>query len=274
MKLSPEECKLFFELMYSLHRYANQKLKTIPEIKDVKSYEDASVEQKIQIRDALFQNAHPVIDSFVDDNPDDFSSFELDLVKKWKYFQQETFYLERHLKKYSIFISNDDQVYGVCGLSDDLEDMIPKPHLPFMLRTVLLPFEGKIVYDGLVTSYRLFFGSGVKNRLKESYLAAKQNNRIIETLGPASPIEAPKTPQSPSKSWKKEVDALAKKAQTLKGGGGQPPLHTPTFSLVKATLQFAQAVVSNPDDIDQQYEAFKKVNTALKKTHTVLMRQD
>ena len=44
------------------------------------------------------------------------------------------------------------------------------------------PFKGQIIYDGLLSTYKIFFGTGVKSSLREEYRVAKQNGRIIESL--------------------------------------------------------------------------------------------
>ncbi len=97
--------------------------------------------------------------------------------------------------------------------------------------TVLLSFKEKIVYDGLLQARNIYFGGEVKSNLQESYMQAKQNNRIIVSLESDSEITRKKKPAAPSKNWKLELDELAD------GGAGQAPLHSPAFSLVKASVE-------------------------------------
>jgi Domain of unknown function (DUF6398) len=77
--------------------------------------------------------------------------------------------------------------------------------LPVLIEAVLLPFKGKIVYDGLMTGYRISFGSGIRRLLNESFKAAKARHGIVTAL-PISeqllPVKAPKprpVPKPPSK---------------------------------------------------------------------------
>src|SRR5271166_1976170 len=51
-----------------------------------------------------------------------------------------------------------------------------------MVKTTLLPFQGRIVYDGLVTGYNMTFGSGVRRRLNDSYKEAKERFGIVTSL--------------------------------------------------------------------------------------------
>ena len=61
-----------------------------------------------------------------------------------------------------VFLSSTEPVvaYGVVALFDPFEAVIG-PYLPRMIKTTLLPFKGRIVYDGLVTGYNVTFGGGI-----------------------------------------------------------------------------------------------------------------
>ena len=61
--------------------------------------------------------------------------------------------------------------------------MFPRSYLPVYIKTVLLPFKDKIIYDGLMQTYNIHFGGGIKRSLKETYMKAKQNGKIITSLG-------------------------------------------------------------------------------------------
>lgn len=89
----------------------------------------------------------------------------------------------RQLSKYMVFLSSNEPVvaYGVLALFDPFEVVIG-PYLPRMVKTILLPFRGRIVYDGLITSYNLVLGVGIKRRLNESYKEAKERSAIVTSL--------------------------------------------------------------------------------------------
>ena len=84
------------------------------------------------------------------------------------------------------------------GLYDSIEEIFEGASLPVRVQTVLLPFKGQIVYDGLMSIYRIYFGSGIKASLRESYMAAKQNGRIITNLAAKAVFKPPKLP---TKAW-------------------------------------------------------------------------
>lgn len=272
MKLSEQEAKLFFKLMWALQHFVNQRLKILPNIKNVDEYAKCTTKEKFQVRKALYENAK-LIDLFVQENPQNCSEEELSIISKWKNYIEGDFHIERFLKKYTVFIQGGE-VYGVMGLYQGFDELIHRSHLPLCVKTVLLPFKGKIVYDGLFQPYNIYFGGGIKRDLKESYMVAKQNNRIIETLESTQKRNQKKKTIKPLKNWKPELSKLANIAKNLRGSSESPTIYSPAFGLVKASIEFAQLAESDPEDLDKLYKSLKKVERALKKSYTVLDRQE
>lgn len=272
MKLSEQDAKLFFDLMWALQYFVNQKLGIHSNIKSLEEYVECSTEEKLEVRKALYSDVK-LIDSFIQENPPNFSKENLSIVGRWKNFVEGDFHIERFLKKYAVFIQGSE-VYGVLGFYQGFDELIHRSHLPLYIKTVLLPFKGNVVYDGLFQSYSIYFGGGIKRSLKEAYMKAKQNNRIIESFDSA-PKETQKKKQiTASKNWKPELDELSAKAKKLRGSSDSPAIYSPAFSLVKASIEFAQKAVSGKDDIDAFYKSLKKVERALKKSGTVLDREE
>ncbi|MDM8538637.1 hypothetical protein QUF70_17925, partial [Desulfobacterales bacterium HSG17] len=274
MKLSDLDADLFWELMWGLQFFVNRKLKIVKNVPGIADYiSDVSQEDKMKVRESLFKDSK-LIKQYVKRNPDRLSEDKLEILSKWEKPFIGDFFIERFLKKHAIFISDPD-VYAVVGIKDGLDEMFHKSQLPHYTKAVLLPFKGKITYDGLLFGSRMFFGSGIKRRLKEVYMAAKQNDRIIETLELEAKPKPEKTKKiQASKQWKPEIEKLAAKAKKLKGGKDQPAINTPAFSLVKASLELARAAVSDPDDVDTLYDCLNKVDRAGRKVGTILSRTD
>lgn len=272
MKLSEQEANLFFQLMSSLQYFVNCKLKIHPKIKNVDDYADCDSEKKVEVRKALYENIE-IIDSFIQVNPQGFSDESLSIVSSWKNYTDGSFHIERFLKKYTVFIQ-EDKVYGVLGLKQGFEELIHRSRLPLYVNTILLPFKGKIIYDGLFGAHNIYFGGGIKHDLKETYMRAKQNNRIIDSLEMQSKEDQKEIAAKPLKNWKPELDKLAGQAKKLRGSVGHPAIYSPAFSLVKASIEFAQLAVSDSGDLENLYKAFKKVNRALNKSNTVLNREE
>ena len=173
MKLSPDEVALFYRLMRPLQFYVNQKLDIIPEVDSVETYaNDYDMEEKLPVRNAVYEHTD-LIDAFVAENPANLSDVELEIVSSWKGFVAGDFYIERFLKKGAIFVNSKEtpQVYLVLGLTESLEEMFEYYYRPpILVKTVLLPFKSRIIYDGLFQTYSIYFGGGVKGNLREIYM--------------------------------------------------------------------------------------------------------
>jgi len=196
MNLTPDEGKLFYELYAALLSFVNRKLNVVTEqFSDSREYTATPPKARAAIRDALYDHRE-LIDQFVTDNPAQLSADELGIVGSWKHALVGKFYVLRYLSKYTVFFSSKgapNKAYGVLGLADPLEEVIG-PYLPRLITAVLLPFKGRIIYDGLVSGYNITFGGGIKRSLNEEYKEAKEAFGIITSLSgqPAAPSEKPK----------------------------------------------------------------------------------
>ena len=274
MKVSDKDAKLFFDLMWGLQYFVNQKNEIHPNIKSLEEYIECSTEAKMEVRSALYSNI-AIIDSYVAQNPQKLSADKLEIISEWKNFVQGDFYIERYLKRCAMFIENDT-VYGVLGLHQSFDEIIPRYRLPMYVRAVLLPFKGKIIYDGLFEMRNIFFGGGIKTELKESYMKAKQNNRIIESFdtAPKNSFKKEGNKKNASKDWRPELNELAKASKKLRGKATDPAIFSPAFSLLRASIEFVQIAVSDVDDQEGLYKALNKVRRAYNKSNTVISRQE
>ncbi len=269
MKLSSQQADLFFELMWALQFFVNQKLGILPSVNTLKEYISCSMEEKLKVREALYKN-NQLIDLFVKENPGKFSEDRLFIVNNWKHYVKGNFYIERLLKKHAIFISKENLVYGVCALHQRFDEMIHPSRLPLFVEAVLLTFSGKIVYDGLFQTYNIHCGTGIRGHLKEIYMIAKQNNRIIERFELQPVLGQPEV--QVLKDWESEIRVLCDKVKGLKAGSKDPHIYGAAFDLVKASLEFAQIVVSHSGDSTTLYKSLKKVQRQLSKAYTVIRR--
>jgi Domain of unknown function (DUF6398) len=191
MLLPQHELELFFKLHRALMFFVNQRLKVIPDkIATSEEFAALSPEVRLKVRDALNANLD-LIESFTAENPAHLSDDELDIVCSWRHLVTGKFYVFRELKKYTVFLSTTSPAiaYGVLALSQPFEDLIG-PYLPVLTQTVLIPFKGVIVYDGLMTSYNISFGPGIRRNLNEDFKEAKTRHGIVTSL-PMSNVSLP-----------------------------------------------------------------------------------
>lgn len=215
MLLPPHELDLFFKLHRALMFFVNQRLQVVPiEVATPNEFAALSPEVRLKVRDALNDNLD-LIESIIDENPVRLSEDELDIVRSWRHLVAGKFYVFRELKKYTVFLTTTDPAiaYGVLALSQPFEDLIG-PYLPVLTQTVLLPFKGVIVYDGLMSSYNSSFGPGIRRGLNESFKEAKAQHGIVTSLPmsnkslPAKPPKPKPVPKLPTKEGKDESLAV------------------------------------------------------------------
>ena len=80
-------------------------------------------------------------------------------------------------------------------MTDEIADILP-PTLPLLIKAVLLPWKGQIIWDGLFTIYNISFGSGIRGSIRESYRQAKAAG-IITSLDPHWKPEKPTPAKKP-----------------------------------------------------------------------------
>lgn len=270
MQISPEDASLFFKLMPALQTFANQKLRVIKNLNDIKQYQKISNEQRVSLRNAFYKKPE-IIDEFVPENPYGFSPDELEIVSSWKNFVAGDFFIQSVTRKYAIFIGNN-KVYGVLALVEPFQAVLGGMPFPAYVKSVILPFKGKIIYDGLIEGYNIFIGPGMSASFRNTYRAARQQGKIIESLDPNWKPPEPKF--RVQKNWKPILDELIEKASKLRAGGNDAAVVSPAFSLVRASLEFARTAVEKPDDLDALDRPLKKVERAVDKAQENMFYSD
>ncbi len=275
MNLAIEDARLFFKLFFALLAYANRQLKVLPNVNTPDDIPKAGSQKVVTIRDALY--AHPeLLDQFVAENPEGFTPEELSIVASWKYRVSGDFYLMRCLEKYAVLMSADKPVhlYGVLGLYDPIAVLVRDQALPVLLRTTLLPFKGKIICDGLVSTYSITFGKGIRTDLDATYKRLKQKEGIIEQL--VGPEGQPHKSTSlrprmgkPAPDWKPAIDEIV--AQVDKMRRADTPEQSAALGLLRAAVHLTQASFAQSNEVEAN---LKNVRRALSRLENVLFEED
>ena len=154
-QLSADDCKFFFKTFFGMLGYVNAKLNvTEPEFSP--NTIDMNSKKVVMIRNALWENPH-LIGEYADfmEFEQDISMRELDLLKSWeKNYIIGQFLIIKYTPEYAVFVQVENKdsigVYAVKGLTDSVA-FVTKKQTPLMLTATLMPFEGKIIYDGLIS---------------------------------------------------------------------------------------------------------------------------
>jgi len=260
MTLPPEDGKLFFELMWKLQYYVNQKRGCHKNISSMEAYASLSTEKKLKARDELWKNPE-LIEAYVQENPDALPPGQLEIVRKWTDFIKGSFFILRHLKKGSIFIGKDDRVYAVHGIQDPLDEVLPSYILPQMVEAILLAFKGRVIYDGLLSGYNIHFGAGIRANLTHTYRLAKQRNRIITTLEPKLKNYVSAKPKKNIAPQLREVSTILTRVR------GASPLQTSALALARSSIQLSLA---EAEDTIASGELEKQARKILKASRRLL----
>jgi hypothetical protein len=177
MKLTPAQADRFFAAWFPLLGYVNEVRRIVPRTTSASTA--LTIREALPLRDALWAD-DSLLDAFVAENPAGLSADLLDAVARWKHRVAGTFVAWKHYKKHTIFLRDSD-AYAVLGLRSGLEEIFPRP-LPILLDAVLLPFEGVIVTDGLLTTKNVILGPGMRRGMKEAYDRAVERGAVWTSL--------------------------------------------------------------------------------------------
>ena len=210
MPLDLDELKLFFRLYGMVLFFVNQLLGVEPgKLATPEELGKLPPEMRVKVRDALTANLD-LLESFADENPAHLQQDELEIVRSWRHLVADEFCVLRNLSKYTVFLSTTSPsvAYGVLALSQPFVELCG-PNLPILTETVLLPFKGRIVYDGLMSRFNLTYGPGIRRSLNEDFKEAKARHGIVTSLPMSSsplPPRPPRTKPSPKPPSKFEKD--------------------------------------------------------------------
>jgi hypothetical protein len=208
MILDPDDCKQFFKLHKALTLFVNERLKLFKRpARTANEIVALPIEQRNKLREALVEHVD-LIDAFVEENPFGLNPEELGIVSSWHDLVAGEFSVLRFLKKYTVFMTarRPPVAYGVVALSEPLGQVI-QDELPFFCKAVLLPFRGRIVYDGVLSGYDILIGSNIRRELKEACNDAKKRHGIFTRLPWRA--ETPKAATTRRPARKKQGGGLA-----------------------------------------------------------------
>jgi len=179
--MTKEDIELFYKLHPSLLQYVNYRSAILPDIESPEELRLSGLKNVNKVRTELWKRVD-YINEFIRDNPYGLTKDELAIVASWKNALLGKFYILRHLKKFTIFITESEptKAYGVSSLIKPLKEIIPYP--PVYTEAVLIPFRDCIIFDGILYPYLITFGRGFRFDLDESYREAKSKFGIITTL--------------------------------------------------------------------------------------------
>ncbi|MGB9729898.1 MAG: hypothetical protein ACP5OK_07905 [Thermoprotei archaeon] len=185
--LSPDERELFMKLYYNLLVYVAQEVNV--DVKNFNEFLRLSSERKVKIRDVLYKNIE-LFDKFIKLNPPNFNEEELNIIRSWKkHHVHGKFILIKNTKDGAIFFEEkNNKAYLVKAITSSFNEILPFGP-PIIVETVLLPFKGKIIYDGLLSFYKIFIGRNMSRSLRAACDHAILEHGLITSLPHISKIK-------------------------------------------------------------------------------------
>lgn len=175
MKLSEDEYYQFIKTHYKLLLFAGLKHGAISRNITVEHLKSMDFRDKYKLRELL--NGDPtILDEFVGEYHGTISDAERERVNGFRKKITQNFIIFRSLKKHTIFIDGKN-VYSVHALWDPFPELIPE--FPAYVRTTILPFKDKIIYDGFLEPYSIHFGKNIRDSLHREYQEARKSGGII-----------------------------------------------------------------------------------------------
>ena len=182
MILPPQATERFYRIWFALLRYANAQRHILPESLTLPPEGTLAAADGVKLREVVWGD-DALREAFIAENPAGLPPEDIGIVRSWQHRVTGTFFVLRHLKKHSIFFAEAPQAraYGVVGLVSPFEELIG-PYLPRAVQAVLLPFEDRITYDGLLSGYSVSFGAGIRRNLDVAYRNAREREGIVTSL--------------------------------------------------------------------------------------------
>ncbi len=267
MNLSAEDVRLYYRLRWAVLAYTNRQLAIISQAATPQDLQKLSVAEIAKLGAAFYDNAE-LLDRYRAENPDQFPSWELAIIASWQGRISGDFYIMRYLKAFSVFMSSEPpHLYGVLGLEDQIRDMMAGAPLPTLVRTVLLPFRDRIIYDGIISRYSITFGGGIRARLNRTYGRVKENEGIIEGLLNVNGEQQIRTsisrklPAKQAPDWGPAVGAILTEIEKMRQTDTR--LQAAAIGLLRAAAGLAHSAFQEPERAGTKMRSVRRAMTHL-----------
>ncbi|WP_028043563.1 hypothetical protein [Candidatus Stoquefichus massiliensis] len=174
--LGEKEAKYFYKMYMNLLDYVNKKYHIIQENHLATARHVEPLDQ-VKVRNKMFEDMS-IIDEYIQRNPNHLNSTILKQIEEVKNAIMVNCIIVKYEKNYTLIMDDQDILYAIIGGVSNLDEVIPSQELPYMCKLVLVPYKGKILYDGVIEGTNIQMGSGIQSRIIESI----KNTEIHKTL--------------------------------------------------------------------------------------------
>lgn len=195
MVLGIYESNHFIVLLQHVHHYINEQTKVIPSMPTYEQFMNREVDTNDSktIQQEWVKNPK-LLHNYIVANPDGLNNEDLAILESWKDFIYSDFWIVKNLAKHSLLLySSPDKrnlVLAVVGLAVPFNYLTST--LPQRVAFFLLPYKGRITFDGIFSIYNISFGSSIRKTIVQNFDEIKLQSGIIESL----PIPAQTKPKN------------------------------------------------------------------------------
>jgi hypothetical protein len=180
MTLTDKEYKEFLRIHLDLLFYVGQRLKIISTNITFDKFVDLDLKIKAECGDKFIESDN-LLDDYLSLNFDRLTTEQISILTGFKKKITGDFIIYKCLTNFAIFLNTkDNKFYAVKALGDSFDDFFDK--FLVLIKTTILPYNGKIIYDGFIKSSGVYFGSGITSTMRDDYKEAKKNNQILTTI--------------------------------------------------------------------------------------------
>ena len=165
--LSRKDAKLFYKIYLGLLEFTNNKYKIK---KNMKIYNKSNINpyELQEIIECFWENKDTIVPEFCIANPYKFNKEELDIANNFKKGFRDLIIIAKYESEYT-GILNNDRVYMIKGVNDNIDNIISYQDLPQPTITSIIPFKNVLIHDGILMEYDINLGSGFTKAIEEEY---------------------------------------------------------------------------------------------------------
>ena len=184
MTLSEQDAKKFFEIAMPLLLWVkkrNRKSKTLSKQAWKDKHFDAR--ETRDIWNAIWERPE-LLERYLKQKGGALPEETKRVLSDWREnFIPGPFIVTRYLDEGAVFISSQDgRVYLVSGITSPIEESLDKEQLPCQVKTSLIPFQGRVIYDSILEAEPGVVVSTAAQTLNQVYQGAKRNGNLIRRL--------------------------------------------------------------------------------------------
>lgn len=165
--IDKKDADLFYDLFFAVLEYTNDNYKINQNITKIYKQKFLNPKALTKIIDFFCLDADKIINDFTKENKYNFNKEQLKIINEWKSVKRGSFIITKYEEDYAEFY-DDEKIYMVKGVRCNIDQIIPYDNIPCIVETALLPFKGKIIYDGILEKTNISIGSGIIKHLNES----------------------------------------------------------------------------------------------------------